>query len=77
MDRDFKQHRIYRNGIFIVTVPNNSFYTDHPNGRGHASYIHKVCGGAAERVFRCSERNNSFTDDQSSASAITQGDKTN
>jgi len=34
---------IYRNGVLRVTVPNNGFYTDHPNGRGHATYIYKVC----------------------------------
>jgi hypothetical protein len=34
---------VYRNGMLIVTVPNNGFYTDHPNGRGHATYIYKVC----------------------------------
>ena len=34
---------IYRNGVLIVTVPNNGFYTDAPNGRGHATYIYKVC----------------------------------
>jgi hypothetical protein len=34
---------VYRNGVLIVTVPNNGFYTDHPNGRGHATYIYKVC----------------------------------
>ena len=30
---------VYRN----VTVPNNGFYTDHPNGRGHATYTYRVC----------------------------------
>ena len=34
---------VYRDGVLIVTVPNNGFYTDHPNGRGHATYIYKVC----------------------------------
>jgi Concanavalin A-like lectin/glucanases superfamily len=34
---------IYRNGVLIVTVPNNGFYTDAPNGHGHAIYIYKVC----------------------------------
>ncbi|MGB9475362.1 MAG: hypothetical protein WCE87_09870, partial [Candidatus Udaeobacter sp.] len=34
---------VYRNGVLSVTVPNNGFYTDHPNGRGHATYIYKVC----------------------------------
>jgi hypothetical protein len=34
---------VYRNGVVIVTVPNNDFYTDSPNGRGHATYIYKVC----------------------------------
>jgi hypothetical protein len=34
---------VYRNGVSIVTVPNNGFYTDHPNGRGHATYIYEVC----------------------------------
>jgi hypothetical protein len=34
---------VYRNGMLTVTVPNNGFYTDHPNGRGHATYIYKVC----------------------------------
>jgi Concanavalin A-like lectin/glucanases superfamily/Domain of unknown function (DUF2341) len=34
---------VYRNGMLLLTVPNNGFYTDHPNGRGHATYIYKVC----------------------------------
>jgi serine protease len=34
---------IYGNGVLIVTVPNNGFYTDAPNGRGHATYSYKVC----------------------------------
>jgi hypothetical protein len=34
---------VYRNGAVIVNVPNNGFYTDQPNGRGHASYTYKVC----------------------------------
>jgi hypothetical protein len=34
---------IYSNGGLIVTVPNNGFYTDHPNDRGHATYIYQVC----------------------------------
>jgi serine protease len=29
---------IYGNGVLILTVPNNGFYTDAPNGRGHATY---------------------------------------
>jgi serine protease len=35
---------VSRNDVLIVTVPNNNFYTDHPNGRGHAIYTSKVCG---------------------------------
>jgi len=34
---------IYRKGVLHLTVPNNGFYTDHPNGHGHATYIYKVC----------------------------------
>ena len=34
---------VYRNGVLIVTVPNNGFYTAQPNGHGHATYIYKVC----------------------------------
>jgi len=34
---------VYRNGVLAATVPNSGFYTDHPNGRGHATYIYKVC----------------------------------
>jgi hypothetical protein len=34
---------VYRNGVLLLTVPNSGFYTDHPNGRGHATYIYKVC----------------------------------
>ena len=34
---------VYRNSALMVSVPNNRFYTDHPNGRGHATYIYKVC----------------------------------
>ena len=33
----------YRNGVVVATVPNNGFYTDHLNGRGHATYIYTVC----------------------------------
>src|SRR5262249_15115360 len=35
---------IYRNGVLIVTVPNNNFYTDHPDGRSDAIYTYKVSG---------------------------------
>src|SRR5437016_5294643 len=34
---------VYRNGVFVATVPNNRLYTDHPNGRGHATYTYRVC----------------------------------
>ena len=34
---------VYRNGVLVAIVPNNGFYTDHPNGRGHATYIYRVC----------------------------------
>jgi len=34
---------VYRNGMLIVTVPNNGFYTDAPNGHGHATYTYQVC----------------------------------
>src|SRR5262249_36726695 len=34
---------VYRNGVFTVTTPNDGFYTDHPNGRGHGTYSYKVC----------------------------------
>ena len=34
---------VYRNNLLLLTVPNNGFYTDHPNGRGHATYMYKVC----------------------------------
>src|SRR2546430_2376030 len=34
---------VYRNGVFAATVPNNGLYTDHPNGRGHATYTYRVC----------------------------------
>ena len=34
---------IYRNGVVVATVPNNGFYTDQPNGRGHATYTYRVC----------------------------------
>jgi hypothetical protein len=27
---------IYRNGVLIVTIPNDGFYTESPDGRGHA-----------------------------------------
>jgi len=30
--------------VSIVSVPNNGFYTDHPNTRGPATYTYKVCG---------------------------------
>jgi hypothetical protein len=32
---------IYRNNVLIVRVPNNRCYADHPNCRGHATYIYK------------------------------------
>ena len=34
---------VYRNGVLVATVPNNGFYTDHPGGRGHATYTYRVC----------------------------------
>src|SRR5438874_9945081 len=34
---------VYRNGLLVATVPNNRLYTDHPNGRGHATYTYRVC----------------------------------
>src|SRR5438552_2608919 len=34
---------VYRNGMLVATVPNNRLYTDHPNGRGHATYTYTVC----------------------------------
>src|SRR5256884_1075779 len=34
---------VYRNGVLAATVPNNGLYTDHPNGRGHATYTYRVC----------------------------------
>jgi len=34
---------VYRDGVSIVTVPNNGFYTDSIGARGHASYTYKVC----------------------------------
>jgi hypothetical protein len=34
---------VYRNGVLLVTVPNNGFYTDQPNGHGQTTYIYKVC----------------------------------
>jgi serine protease len=39
---------VYRNGVSIVTVPNNGFYTDHPNGRGHATYTYQVCNAGSQ-----------------------------
>jgi hypothetical protein len=34
---------VYRDGLSIVTVPNNGLYTDYPNDRGQATYIYEVC----------------------------------
>src|SRR2546429_1516842 len=34
---------VYRNGVLAATLPNNGLYTDHPNGRGHATYTYRVC----------------------------------
>jgi len=34
---------VYRNGLLVATVPNTRLYTDHPNGRGHATYTYRVC----------------------------------
>ena len=39
---------VYRNGGFIVTVPNTGFYTDRPGGRGHATYTYRVCETGTE-----------------------------
>jgi serine protease len=39
---------VYRNGVLIVTIPNNGFYTDHPNGRGHATYTYQVCNAGSQ-----------------------------
>jgi hypothetical protein len=45
MDSEATSSRIdvYRNGLSIVNVPNNGFYTDRPNGPNHATYTYKVC----------------------------------
>jgi hypothetical protein len=34
---------IYRNGVVIVTTPNDGFYTDPVGGRGRATYTYRVC----------------------------------
>ena len=34
---------LHRNGVVDRNRPEQRFYTDHPNGRGHATYIYKVC----------------------------------
>ena len=34
---------VFRNGDWIVTTPNNGFYTDHINLRGRGTYTHQVC----------------------------------
>jgi hypothetical protein len=34
---------VYRNGVVIVTTPNDGFYTDPVGGRGHATYTYRVC----------------------------------
>jgi serine protease len=34
---------IYRNGVVVATTANDGFYTDSPNGRGHATYTYRVC----------------------------------
>jgi len=45
---------VYRNGVLFVTVPNKSFYTYHPDGRGHATCIYKVCeAGTGKCPNRC------------------------
>ena len=33
---------VYRNGVLMVTVPNNGFYAEALNGGGHATNIDKV-----------------------------------
>jgi len=39
---------IYRNGTRTVTVPNTGAYTDSPGGRGHGTYIYKVCNAGSQ-----------------------------
>jgi len=42
---------VYRNGLLIVTVHNNGFYTDRTNTRGPATYTYKVCGAGTDNCF--------------------------
>jgi len=39
---------IYRNGVMIVTTLNDGFYTDSPDGRGHATYTYQVCNAGSQ-----------------------------
>jgi serine protease len=34
---------IYRNGVFLRTVPNTSPYTDSTGNKGRATFTYKVC----------------------------------
>ena len=45
----FEQHRIYRNGALIATVPNiPGFYTDHIGVRGKGTYSYRVCDAGTQ-----------------------------
>jgi hypothetical protein len=43
---------IYRDGVVIMTVPNNGFYTDHIGARGNATYTYKICENTALLTVR-------------------------
>ena len=39
---------VYRNGILIVTTPNDGSYTDSTGDTGRASYKYRVCEAGTE-----------------------------
>jgi len=40
---------IYRNGVLIVTVPNQGgFYTDNINRNGKGTYVYRVCDAGTQ-----------------------------
>jgi serine protease len=39
---------IYRDGVLIVTILNDGFYTDSPGGHGHSTYTYEVCNADSQ-----------------------------
>jgi len=39
---------IYCHGVVVATTGNDSFYTNSPGGRGHATYTYQVCNAGSQ-----------------------------